>query len=487
MRFFEKVNDVDDNFYENYRVLCGIEEEFFIINRKGNLVNAADNLMVEAADILKNDQDLLQSLKIKIRGLDAEPNPAQIEYVTLPLKPENLKEAVQAGRELLIKAAKAIGVKILAQSLHPIESDPHPIVGTHINVSVQKQNNLMLPDEVMNVYNYLWNYLPEIIAVTANSPIYQGKITNISSNRCANSNVLKDNGFAKIKTPDYQPSLVTRRYYGRMRYQLKIGSGEDEFEKKVIANSRGERLVDITPRGPFTNLGDDKDESPTRNRVEVRIVDTQQELDDVLDIAYLCCLSALHAVVLGMSGKILEDPFHYKNLENAIAHGRKARLLRDNNVKQPVKESISAWIDDISIYQNYLNVHFKRIDKEPFEKSREQAQLSIEYKTRKIEKIRQQGKINAVVVLKKTRIIKDNNGNKYKIPSGRQIHGRLLAEYDLSYEEEHGLITYFNAIKVTNFLKVQGLKIRLEPEDKIVSVRTQRQSLFDRLLGGFPF
>lgn len=33
--------------------------------------------MVKAAEILENDQDLLDSVKIELRSLDAEPSPSQ--------------------------------------------------------------------------------------------------------------------------------------------------------------------------------------------------------------------------------------------------------------------------------------------------------------------------------------------------------------------------------------------------------------------------
>ncbi|MFX0141230.1 MAG: hypothetical protein ACFFDN_46755, partial [Candidatus Hodarchaeota archaeon] len=160
MLFHEKREELDSDIYKDYQVLCGIEEEFLIINKNGRLAKVADDIMVKSAEILENDQKFLSSLQVKIRGLDAEPSPSQIEYVTLPLPPTLLELAVKEGRKLLIEAAKQLGVKILAQSLHPIQSDPNPISGTHINVSVQKKGSLMTPEEMRVVYNYLWDYLP---------------------------------------------------------------------------------------------------------------------------------------------------------------------------------------------------------------------------------------------------------------------------------------------------------------------------------------
>jgi len=486
MWFYEKERENDDK-SDQYQVLCGIEEEFLILNTDGTLIEAADNLMMKAAEILEQNNDLLDALRIKIRSLDAEPSPTQIEYVTLPLRPNQLEDAVKAGRRLLINAGKKLGVKLFTQSLHPIQSDPNPIVGTHINVSVQKKDSLMKSWELKAVHNYLWNLLPEIIALSANSPIFQGRKTNIASNRCANSSVLKPNGFAQIEIPEEKPALIPMQYYGRMRYQLKIGSGEDEFSKKVITNSRGERLVDITPRGPITNIQDDKDESPSRNRVEVRVIDVQHYIEDLLDIAYLCCFSGLHAISLAQAGKIREDPYHKENMERAITDGNDATFKRKGRNQITFKESLQEWIQETSKYEDDLGVKIKNLPTAKFQRPQIQDELGIKFQTRKIEKVRQQGNVYASVLLENSRIVSDDQGNKYKVNGGRQIQGKLSVKYDLDYEEEDELVKSFKTIKIINTFNVQGLKIPLEPGDRIQNVRSRHESLIDRLLGGFPF
>ncbi|MFX1364026.1 MAG: hypothetical protein ACFFCE_14740 [Promethearchaeota archaeon] len=487
MLFHEKKEILNEDHYKDYKVLCGIEEEFLIINKNGTLAKVADDLMVKSAEILERDQNFLNSLQVKIRGLDAEPSPSQIEYVTLPLPPESLQEAVFEGRKLVTEAAKQIGVTILSQSLHPIQSDPNPIAGTHVNVSVQKKGNLMTPEEMKAVYNYLWNFLPEIIGVSANSPIYRGNINNIASNRCANSTVLKPNNFATIQIPENRPALIPMRYYGRMRYKLKIGFEEDEFSKKIISNNRGDRLVDITPRGPFTNISDDNDELPSRNRIEVRIVDVQYNIADLLDIAYLCCISALHAINLQSFGEITQDPYHKINVENAIANGRRSVFLRGNGVKESLETSISRWNDETNKYQDYLGVKIQNLSNIGLKKEPYQNELNVEYQTRKIEKLRQQGKNYVVVELVEPRVVSDRRGNKYKITSGTQVRGTLSAKYNFKYNEKDGMATNFKNIRVVNNLVVQNLKIPLTENDRILSVQSESESLIDRLFGDLFF
>ncbi|MFX1409462.1 MAG: glutamate-cysteine ligase family protein [Promethearchaeota archaeon] len=487
MLFHQKTKELEQDPYIDYDVLCGIEEEFLIIDQNGTLAKAADDIMVKSAEILEKDTNFLNSLQVKIRGLDAEPSPSQIEYVTLPLPPAFLQQAVMEGRKLVIEAAKQIGVKILAQSLHPIQSDPNPISGTHINVSVQRKGSLMTPEDLKAVYNYLWNYLPELIAISANSPIFRGNITNIASNRCANSTVLKRNGFATIEVPENRPALVPMRYYGRMRYKLQIGYEKDEFSKKIITNNRGERLVDITPRGPFTNISDDNDELPSRNRVEVRIIDVQYNVNDLLDLAYLCCVSALHAVYLCSTGEIIQDPYHNINVENAIANGFKSIFQRNNGIKEPLEASISRWMGESMKYQHYLGISIKNLPNKKFQTELLQKNLDIEYQTRKIEKLRQQGRTQTIIEFVDPRIVTDRKGNKYKITSGAQIRGTLSATYKFSYDEMDGLVTNFKGINIVNNLIVQNLEIPLNENDRILRVQSESESLIDRLFGDFFF
>ncbi len=486
MLFHQKTKNNEKDNFEEYQVLCGIEEEMLIINDDGTLVDAANELMMKAAELIEKNQDLLDSLRFKIWSLDAEPSPSQIEYVTLPLKPDMIEDAVKAGRQLLIHAAKKYGTKILAQSLHPIQSDPHPIVGTHINVSVQKKGSLMRAEELKAVQNYLWNYLPEIIGTTANSPIYKGSINNIASNRCANSTVLKLSGFATIEIPENRPALIPMRYYGRMRYQLKIGAGEDEFSKKVITNSRGDRLVDITPRGPFTNIGEDKDELPSRNRVEIRVIDVQEDIQDLLDITHLCCASSLHAIYLNAIGEIEKDPYHEINLNNAIALGHDLKLKRREG-EETLEKSVTRWIEEISPYLKYLNLQIKNLPIPKLKTEIKQKELNINYRTRKIEKLRQQGRNYALVELKDSRTISDQSGNRYKVRGNSQIEGSLSAKYELAYEEKEGLVTKFNDISIVNLLNVQNISIPLNENDRVLRVHTENENLLDRLFGNFGF
>ncbi|MFX0170729.1 MAG: glutamate-cysteine ligase family protein [Candidatus Hodarchaeota archaeon] len=482
MLFHKQTNKLDEEDpCSNYNVLCGIEEEFLIVNKDGTLVNGADDCMVQAAELLEHDNKRLDFLQLKIRGLDAEPSPAQIEYVTVPLTPNELEDAVVAGRKLLADASQRIELKILSQSMHPIQSDPHPMSGTHINVSVQRKGGFMNAEDLAAVHDYLWNYLPELIALSANSPIFQGTRTNIASNRISNSTVLKPNGSSRIQIPKATAALVPMQYYGQMRYTLRLAG---ENVKKVITNSRGDRLVDITPRGPLTNIGDDEDSSLMTNRVEVRIFDVQQDYKDLLDFAYLCCASALHAIYQLKTGEITHDLFHKENVERAILNGTNSFFIRDKSREESMTESISRWVRETNKYYEVLGVKLHSLPKITEHK---QEELSIDYTTSKIEQLRQQGKIFAVVELNKSRTITDKRGRRYDISRGTQVQGILSTDYNLTYLENNNIVTNFQGIKIINTLDVQGLKIPLDVNDRIIAALSRSEYLNRRLFGGFGF
>ncbi|MFW9856756.1 MAG: glutamate-cysteine ligase family protein [Candidatus Thorarchaeota archaeon] len=476
----DETREISFESLRDYSVLCGVEEEFLLIHKDGTLVEAADDCMVRAAEILEEDPKRLEILMTGIRGLDAEPALTQIEYVTLPLPPHRLHEAVTEGRRLLSDAAAQLGFKLLAQSLHPIQSDPNPIVGTHINVSVQ--HHIMNVEELFAVHNYFWNYLPELIALSANSPVFQGGVSGIASQRVANSSVLKPNGSATIQTPKKVAALVPIQYYGRRRYTLRLGSPDNV--KQVVTNPRGDRLVDITPRGPFTNIGDDKDASLMTNRVEIRIFDVQHDTDRLVDIANLCCVSALHAVHLHAQGRINPDPYHRQNIEQAIVYGTNAEFARGDGKRETVQASVKQWVDSLDPYSNILQIQLNRnlahVD-------RKQGDLKVEYKTQSFEQLRQQGKVFVVAQLRHSRTITDRRGRRYGISQGTQIQGRLAADYALTYTENDLLVSGFKSIMITNVLVVRGLEIPLESNDRILVALDESEYMSRRLFGGFGF
>ncbi|MHA2233652.1 MAG: hypothetical protein ACXAB4_14310, partial [Candidatus Hodarchaeales archaeon] len=141
--------------------------------------------------------------------------------------------------------------------------------------------------------------------------------------------MLKPNAMGVLQIPEKQSQLVQQTYYGRLRYALKIGY--DETEPLVVMNSQGNRLTDITARGPHTNIDQDRDETPLRNRVEIRIFDVQANSARLVDLCYLCCGLALHATSCTEDNpEIKPDPYHDENIQRATQDGLDATFLTPN-------------------------------------------------------------------------------------------------------------------------------------------------------------
>jgi gamma-glutamyl:cysteine ligase YbdK (ATP-grasp superfamily) len=468
-----------------YRVMCGIEEEFIIINEDGSLAQRADDIMLAAAEILQRDQKRLARLRLKIRALDPEPSRAMIEYTTLPAPPTSIRDFVTEGRRLVSDATRTKDCLALCQSVHPFESRPNPQAGTHINVSVRRGERLMTPEEQLIVYNHCWNHLPELIAASANSPVIFGQETEIMSNRVARSRVLKRNPLGALLIPEKQSQLVQQPYYGRLRYALKIGY--DETEPLVVMNSQGNRLTDITARGPFTNIDQDRDETPLRNRVEIRIFDVQADSARLVDLCYLCCGLALHATsCIGDQLEIEPDPYHDENIQRAIRDGFEASFLTSNG-SISAKESVNALFQEIKPYLKLIGVQFAT--------SLAQGQPDISQKStpplgramQVFERLYRERRRYLVVRVGRQRAAVDpQTGQRYSIPGRTRLFGALQARHRMKLEDgEFGMIKSFKEADPAYYLTVRGIPILLDQKDSVESAMTEEEYVRARIFGRF--
>ena len=189
-----------DKFLDNYNIKIGLEEEIFITNSKGFLISQSETLSSALITMLRENEELLKQARNYLFGLQWEPHPSQIEYVTRPVHPSRVKEIVTFARRILAKAAGSISAKIYTGSIHPVQSNPTPLNGTHISVSVfRKDKRRPTIKMIQYIHNHIRNHLPEIIALTANSPICDGEKLEIASARLHFSRVLTPSNFAVIK------------------------------------------------------------------------------------------------------------------------------------------------------------------------------------------------------------------------------------------------------------------------------------------------
>lgn len=131
--------------------------------------------------------------------LTAEFQQEMIEVVTPPHATlAGLQADIVAGRDIARQAAEDVGVRVAALGTSPLPSDPHPVrlrrfaamveeygltareqltCGTHIHVSVESD------DEGVGVLDRIRNWLPVLVALSANSPFWHGEDTGYASYR----------------------------------------------------------------------------------------------------------------------------------------------------------------------------------------------------------------------------------------------------------------------------------------------------------------
>ncbi|WP_457615407.1 hypothetical protein [Methanopyrus sp.] len=466
---------------EKVEVRVGVEEELFLIDEDGSLTRAADDVIVNAAELLKSDSNFLEDCWRTILGLDPEPNPAQIEYLTQPLPPDEVIEACETGRELIKKAAEELGLRVMLESMHPFESDPLPINGTHVNVMVKfKDQPYMTPKQMLVVYNWLWYNLPIIIAATANTPYCCGGKNLAASCRLLKSRVLKPNYRAAIKRLEKRPYLTKTQYYGRLRYRLRLRK-DTEFEERVVAHPDGRRLVDVTPRGPASNVTGDENDSPTRNRVEVRAIDNQKSIKYLHDVVMLIVGLSLEALYMyEIEGKLPpNDPNHFDNRRAAIKEGINATFVI-NKKEIDAESALLEIINRVDKFLDCLGLRFISPLKNGEVELQKRPKLNVEYVYK--DAIKYIGNyVEVILGSDKTVEIK---GKKYTIPKGTKVIGKLIPMASYKYRTDNkGFVKDIIKGVITLGIKRNNVEIPLDKNDKIVNIMSELEYLMRSMRG----
>lgn len=169
----------------------GIEEELLLVDpAKGEAVPMAGALLDLYVRPLESSAGPV---------LTAEFQQEMIEVVTPPHSTlAGLQADIVAGRAIARQAAEDVGIRVAALGTSPLPSDPHPVrlrrfaamveeygltareqltCGTHIHVSIGSQ------EEGVAVLDRIRNWLPVLVALSANSPFWHGEETGYASYR----------------------------------------------------------------------------------------------------------------------------------------------------------------------------------------------------------------------------------------------------------------------------------------------------------------
>jgi carboxylate-amine ligase len=229
-------------------------------------------------------EDVLEALPGIADWARAETHGSAVELATPPAATvAEVRASLRAQREAMAATVNQLGIHGAVAGTHPnarwehIEVSPgaryqflhtsmrelarrEPTFGLHVHVAVPE------PETALRALNALRNHLPVLLALSANSPFWQGR----------------DSGLASSRTPAFQAFPRTglpRRF-----------SGYAEYVEAIDVLVR----CDAIPEPTF--LWWDARLQPRFGTVEVRIMDAQTRVEDTAAIATLVqCLVRLEA------------------------------------------------------------------------------------------------------------------------------------------------------------------------------------------------
>lgn len=277
----------------------GIEEEYFVVDGRGRPVSATDTLVYDA-----EPPALLEGC------LDHELFKFIIETQTPTIEsPGEAADTVSAVREALLAHADEHGFRIAAAGLHPLakwrelEHAEKPryrsqldriqypqhrntTAGVHVHVGVDDA------DKAVWVANEARWYMPVILALSANSPFWNGFDTGLASARAKIFEGLPNTGM-----PTTFESF--EKFAAFERLMVEAGGIED----------RGELWFDVRPHSEY-------------GTVEVRVPDAQSNPDVV--VAFV---EYAHALVLDLAARYADasDPW-----SGAVRRNHRREVLDEN-------------------------------------------------------------------------------------------------------------------------------------------------------------
>ena len=304
----------------------GVEEEFFTVDGEGRPTSGTDELVYgpDPPEILDG-------------RLDHELFKFVIETQTPLMEgPGEARETLRAVRRALVEHAAAHGYNIAAAGLHPtarwreLEHAEKPryraqldriqypqhrntTAGLHVHVGVDDA------DKAVWVANELRWYLPMLLALSANSPYWNGFDTGLHSARARIFEGLPNTGM---------PTTFDS-YEAFERFETTM------LETDSIRD-RGELWYDVRPHS-------------AHGTVEVRTPDAQADPERVLAIteyvhALVCDLCARYED--GEAGSDYRRELLDANKWRALRHGRNAALLdRSLEATRPLAEIVEAEAD----------------------------------------------------------------------------------------------------------------------------------------------
>jgi carboxylate-amine ligase len=312
------------------RFTLGIEEEFQVVKQEtGDLCSCAQSILEKGAPYFDEQikPEMLQSTVEFVSSVLPDMGAARTELAT--------------SRTLLAKLAQEEGLALISAGTHPTahwrdqertERDRYSeleeeyqdvgrsilIFGLHVHVGIED-------DEVaIKVMNQVRSWLPQLLAISSNSPFWAGHPTGIKSFRSVVWKRFPRSGMPEV--------FASRAHYERYVQDL-IDMGCIDNAKKI--------WWDMRPH-PFFNT------------LEFRINDMPGTLEDTLGIAALCQALVAKLVHLHEQGRdvpIFARDYIEENKWRAMRYGLDAEVLdfagkRTLSMRNALQETLD-FVDDL--------------------------------------------------------------------------------------------------------------------------------------------
>ena len=324
-----------DHNFNGASFTLGIEEELMICD--------ADTL-----DLTQGIEQILEAVPDDVSGyVKPELMQSVLEVATLPCKDVGeAAGALTALRNTVIDVGERLGMAIGAAGTHPsalYEEQAivdHPryrelvaelgwiakrelIFGTHIHVGIDDA------DKAIYVADGMRGYLPLLLGMSANSPLWRGKVTGMMSSRTP---VFR--GFPRVGIPPY---------YGTWEI----------YSHRVEQMMRGGAIPD------YTYLWWDVRPHPNLGTVELRVFDQQTRIEHTIGFAALT-QSLAHALAARFEDGVpsREHPWELidDNKVRAALVGIEGKLIDfDRGVEVPGEEMAAGVIDDLREHAQELD------------------------------------------------------------------------------------------------------------------------------------
>ncbi|MGQ4891617.1 MAG: hypothetical protein ACP6IP_03910 [Candidatus Njordarchaeia archaeon] len=433
-----------------YNILIGVEEEIFIVNQSGFLAPYSEKIANRLLEIVRENSEILELARKYLKGIQWEATPSQLEYVTRPLPPQELFEAVKFARALLSQAAEDLDLLIYPASVHPIQSKPYPMNGTHINISVFKDNKPVSKRMIFHMFRHIRNHLPEIIAISANTDIVGSRKSKFKSSRLAYSKVLKKSNKGELRKIKY--FVRPRKHRDITRYGILFEKYKKK-ESKIIIDEMGDRLLDITVRGPYTNILGDSDKKFSETRIEIRAIDNQLNTEYLSDIIKILAALTMEAVDTYVENRILDERKHLDyNRAKAIEEGIHATFLDEEGREKTARESFLEMLQRINKYLEKLKLDLKTSIKNGIPEIENKERPVIVDQNRRITELQTSGRIFLTARITDETVGYTITGKEKILKPKTIITGLIIPHYELELDTEKGMLKRIKKIKIKHWI-----------------------------------